>query len=333
MQAYSERVSRLLPGQGCISVSVHGDRAIISELSSTYPLKLLSPTIQKGTALVYLLSYGGGLVGGDEVNLSVRVDKGARLVLLSQVSVHTHTMALTAFTPKLSQGTTKVFKTRPGSRLATVRTRTNPSGQHSDDMTSPTRQTFDFHVATKALLLLLPEPVTCFRNASYTQIQKFYVERDASVVILDWLTSGRIALDEEWVFSRYYSLNEIIHDGKTIAKDSVLLDTADLNFTFPGRALRERLQPYSCYAMLFLHGPLLQSVIQELIHKYDQITVFKSRSPSPLIWSLSRLDSADKGLVVRVAGMETEQVKTWIKGVLSDLEGTVGLDVYRRVFP
>ncbi|KAF5313282.1 hypothetical protein D9619_002995 [Psilocybe cf. subviscida] len=314
MNAGLEQVSRLLPGQGCISVAIHGDRAIISELSSTYPLKLLSPTIQNRTALVYLLSYGGGLVGGDEVNLSVRVDKGARLVLLSQ-------------------GTTKVFKTRPGSRLATVKTRTTLPGQHSANTKSPTRQTFDFHIATEGLLLLLPEPVTCFRNASYTQMQKFHIDRDASVVILDWLTSGRIALDEEWVFSRYYSLNEVVYDGKTIIKDSMLLDNDNLDCTFPGRALRDRLQPYSCYAMLFLHGPMLQSVIKELIHKYDEITVFKTRSPSPLIWSLSPLDSADKGLVVRVAGMETEQVKTWVKEILSGLEGTVGLDAYHRVFP
>ena len=74
------------PGGGCISLALHGTRAVFSELSSTYPLKLLSPSVHDKTAIVYLLTYGGGLVGGDEVDLEVNVLPGAQLVLLSQVS-------------------------------------------------------------------------------------------------------------------------------------------------------------------------------------------------------------------------------------------------------
>lgn len=75
------------PGAGCITLSLHGARAVFSELSSTYPLKLLSPYVHDGTAIVYLLTYGGGLVGGDEVDLTVNVQPGVQLVMLSQVSV------------------------------------------------------------------------------------------------------------------------------------------------------------------------------------------------------------------------------------------------------
>jgi hypothetical protein len=74
-------------GGGRIVARCHGSEVVFSELSSTYPLKLLSPRIQQdGVALVYILSYGGGLVGGDRVNLSVDVGFGTTLVLLSQVS-------------------------------------------------------------------------------------------------------------------------------------------------------------------------------------------------------------------------------------------------------
>ena len=73
------------PGSGRITVSLHGEKAVLSELSSTYPLKLLSPHIYDGTAIVYLLTYGGGLVGGDEIALAVDVQLGAKLLLLSQV--------------------------------------------------------------------------------------------------------------------------------------------------------------------------------------------------------------------------------------------------------
>jgi len=80
-------MNKLYSGSGRITVSLHGEKAVLSELSSTYPLKLLSPHIYDGTAIVYILTYGGGLVGGDEVDLIVDIQVGARLVLLSQVSL------------------------------------------------------------------------------------------------------------------------------------------------------------------------------------------------------------------------------------------------------
>jgi len=57
-----------------------------TQLSCTYPLKLLSPKSKEdAVAIVYVLSYGGGLVGGDEVELEVGVREGASLMMLSQV--------------------------------------------------------------------------------------------------------------------------------------------------------------------------------------------------------------------------------------------------------
>lgn len=77
----------MYPGSGRITVSLHGEKAVLSELSSTYPLKLLSPHVHDRTAIVYLLTYGGGLVGGDQVDLAVEVQPGTGLVLLSQVGL------------------------------------------------------------------------------------------------------------------------------------------------------------------------------------------------------------------------------------------------------
>ena len=57
----------------------------------------------------------------------------------------------------LSQGSTKVFKFRPGRRAASL------SGP-----IPVTRQELHFSVQSGAALLLLPDPVTCFEAASYT---------------------------------------------------------------------------------------------------------------------------------------------------------------------
>ena len=75
------------PGGGRIVVRSHSSKVVFSELSATYPLKLLSPHVaQHGIGIVYVLSYGGGLVGGDHVQLTVDVGQGSILLLLSQVS-------------------------------------------------------------------------------------------------------------------------------------------------------------------------------------------------------------------------------------------------------
>ena len=64
---------------------------MISELASSYPLKLLSPrTPEKNVCVVYMLTYGGGLVAGDQVDLSGEVHDGTMLVLLTQVCRKLH---------------------------------------------------------------------------------------------------------------------------------------------------------------------------------------------------------------------------------------------------
>lgn len=85
-------VAAVEPGSGRIVVQLQGSEAILPELSSSYPLKLLSPRLPPhNIAVVYVLSYGGGLVAGDRVKLAVDVQDGAALVLLTQVcSIDNH---------------------------------------------------------------------------------------------------------------------------------------------------------------------------------------------------------------------------------------------------
>ena len=79
-------IPRIQPGDGRIVLEFDPYRGhTFAQLSYTYPLKLLSPGRENSVAIVYVLSYGGGLVGGDEVELDVAVGEGASLMLLSQV--------------------------------------------------------------------------------------------------------------------------------------------------------------------------------------------------------------------------------------------------------
>lgn len=83
----SSRTLRLRPGQGRIVLRTDGYSTGFSEMSAMYPLKLLSPQLPStDVPVVYMMSYGGGLVGGDCVELEVDVQDGARLAILSQVT-------------------------------------------------------------------------------------------------------------------------------------------------------------------------------------------------------------------------------------------------------
>ncbi|KAF9015502.1 hypothetical protein BDQ17DRAFT_1295352 [Cyathus striatus] len=97
----------------------------------------------------------------------------------------------------------------------------------------------------------------------------------------------------------------------------------------PTRTLCDRLAPYACYAMVLLYGPKVQDTINELETLYNRITVFKTKSPADLIWSFSTIQNG-KGAVVRIAGLETEIVKKWLKQALLSIESIIGTDVYRQ---
>ena len=187
----------------------------------------------------------------------------------------------------------------------------------------------DAKVANGAFLLLLVDPVTCFRAASYTQHQTFHLEPNASLIVLDWLTAGRISRDEEWVFAKYHSINEVWQAGRRIARDVMLLEQPLDSSPLPSRTLKDRLAPYSCYATLLMFGPMVASIATSLAAQYDAISQMQRTSAPDFIWSLSSLDG---GCIVRAAGMETEVVKMWLKVALADLAIVIGNNTFHKAF-
>ena len=195
-------------------------------------------------------------------------------------------------------------------------------------------------VAAGGALYLLPDPVTCFRDATYHQVQTFRLARGASAALLDWYTSGRRARGEEWAFARYYSINEVFVEGVRSARDVVMLDGTEgmspsaVQQLLPRRSLADRMGPYACYATLFLYGPRLQGVVRTLEDRMRAATVFQVKEPLNVLWSLSpvRGEAGDGGRIVRVAGKETEDVKRWLSDALRGLVDVIGGEVYSKIF-
>lgn len=76
-------------------------------------------------------------------------------------------------------------------------------------------------VGSNAFLAVIPDPVTCFSTAKYSQRQVFKVVSDSSLLLVDWITSGRHERGEKWDFDLYKSTNHIFHNGD----EPLFLDT------------------------------------------------------------------------------------------------------------
>lgn len=84
-----ERVlpKRQRPGHGAIVASVSRGRTVLATAHANSPLRLVRPTFPGTTsAAVCLVTFGGGLVDGDAIDVELEVDRGATLVVFTQSS-------------------------------------------------------------------------------------------------------------------------------------------------------------------------------------------------------------------------------------------------------
>lgn len=221
------------PGVGQLStVLLPNGHSHVQAITYQYPLKLISPprnTQQHLSALVFLLSYGGGLVGGDTVALNIKVGQGSRLCIITQ-------------------GHTKIFKSASPEIV--------------------TRQNLDVLIQDGAALCLLPDPVQPFAESVYEQTQIFRLQgADASLCLLDWVTQGRSARGENWDLVRWFGRNEIwwassasdTDKARLLIRDAVKLD-AGASLSDVVRELKDTMHGNGIFGTLILRGPLLKAL-------------------------------------------------------------------------
>ncbi|CAG8463307.1 7199_t:CDS:1 [Ambispora leptoticha] len=351
------------PGEGHIicELSKCSVKPVFSTYRASYPLKFISPrTHSPHLAAVYLLTYGGGLVSGDVISVKVECLEGVNLMLLTQGSTKVYKMRNLG---QQRHSDSVVFKE---TKEATIESDTSPKTTISSSSSiTPTQQKLYARIHKNSLLLQLPEPTTCFRDSMFTQRQTFTLEDEtASVVCLDWFTSGRMSRGEKWEFLRYESGVDILMEEKLVFRDVVSLvqhhpnpnqnQTTVSSFDeITHNLIKDRLEPYQCYATCVIYGPRVRQLMRHVLEEFDLIVVHKSTRMPELIWSASVLSSnssttsvnqsngnsndGDKenhlsGLVVKVAGTTTEMVRNFLcTVVLKGLDDIVGDDLFTRV--
>ncbi|OAX84882.1 hypothetical protein ACJ72_00733 [Emergomyces africanus] len=231
------------PGRGEAVLSVlPPSLTTISTLSYKYPLKLLARTPatplhskypESATTPVhlYLLTYGGGLLPGDHIDVSITLQPGTRLVLT---------------TP---QGSTKIYKTertrmadkggRPVAQLADSNSngvKVGSIGRNSNSEPCKSSQVLDVKLDKQTGLCYIPDPSQPFQDSQYEQIQRFTLLEDKhtddsnsksndgpSLCVLDWVTQGRTARGEDWDFKSWKGRNEVWSEDRATGERKLLL--------------------------------------------------------------------------------------------------------------
>ncbi|KAL4923949.1 urease accessory protein UreD [Aspergillus undulatus] len=320
----------------------------LSTLTYKYPLKLLtrapgfvpqsaSPDATQPVHL-YLLTYGGGLLPGDQIDVSITLEPRTRLVVT---------------TP---QGSTKIFKTE-----------TSPGRTLSDQ----SRQTLDVCIGQEAALCYLPDPSAPFKDSRYEQIQTFTVDNTAetssrsSLCVLDWVTQGRTSRGENWDFHLWKGKNEIWlddtsttttttdHENETQKKKLLLRDSLILNdesSTTPPKAqsqnqtpalhppkslVRERTSPHGVIGTLILYGPVFSNLSSYFVTKFTSqprigarnwsssgpaAVEFPENYDSQVTFTAARVRAGC--VLVKFGAADFETAKDWLGGVLRE-EGSI----------
>jgi urease accessory protein len=215
------------PGRGNLTAHLlpHSISAL-STLTFQYPLKLISPSPSHSpSVLVFLLTYGGGLVGGDSIHLTITVLPSARLSIVTQ-------------------GHTKIFK--------------SPS---KDVVTG---QKLEVEIGEGGAVCLLPDPVQPFAGSFYEQNQAFKLGEGASLCLLDWFSAGRTARGEDWDFGSWKGRNEVWslateeQKERLILRDNILLQGDGIGAS--EKALKKKMHGLGIFGTLVLRGPLVEQL-------------------------------------------------------------------------
>ena len=272
----AERSRQADAGTGRLEFDCVDSRTVLRRALATSPLKILSPRPTPSAAWAYLASFGGGLVGGDAIHVTLDVRSGARAVVTTQSS-------------------TKVYRS------------TRPASHHVIG-----------HVAADALLVVAPDPTVCFAGSTFRQVQSYFVTDGGSLVVLDWMTCGRRARGERWLFDGYASRFELWRGERRALYDATVLTPDD-------GGVGERMGRFNVWGTLVMVGPLVQRAAADIVVQTRHLPV---ESLQALIISASPL-TAD-GMLLRVAGESVEDVRSLLRTHLGFLRSLLGDEVWGR---
>ncbi|XP_076451446.1 uncharacterized protein LOC143287364 isoform X2 [Babylonia areolata] len=292
-----------LLGEGRVTLQVSDPRELkgdarykrseVTSLQNSYPLRLLVPERASATACrwVYPLTYGGGLVGGDVISIDYEVGESCAMLVTSQES-------------------SKIYHCRDG---------------------KASKQKLTYEVENDAFLAVLGDPVVCFADARFKQTQRVEMKSSSNLVLLDWMTAGRMALDELWLFDSYQSLIEVSVDGELVFRDNQLLSDT------PCQTVKQAMRDFQVMGTCVVLGEGLQHVVTHLKKLYSQPHTIGQQLATDMVCSYSPLEvetktAALRGCYVRFVASSTALAAGVVKEIASAVGDVLGGDPYARKY-
>ena len=181
-----------------------------------------------------------------------------------------------------------------------------------------TAVTMAAEIEQDGLLVLAPDPVVCFAQARYHQLQKFDLADEAGLVLVDWLSSGRRESGERWAFDTWVSQTEVRLCGQLIIHDTQALRASD-------GALAERLGQYDVIAAVLVLGAPLKKQATRIL---DRVSLQQIGQRGQTLIAASAI--REHGCMLRVAGRSVEEVWQSLMDHLSFLPSLLGDNPWAR---
>ena len=247
----------LRAGSGRIQGAHVAGRSRVIRNQASNPLKLWVPRRPGPASWIYTTTFGGGLVAGDRIEVDLDLDPLTTTVLTTQAS-------------------TKVYRSLKDRGCS---------------------QQLQARVGDRATLIVAPDPLVCFRGAIYQQHNRVHLAADASLVHIDWLTSGRSARGERWQFQRLATRLEVIRGGTMILLDSLELVPREVALENP-----LRMGQHHCLATVVIFGNGLAEAIESVRRGVADQT------DDPHDGCLESASPRHEGLILRLVGPNTQAV-------------------------
>ena len=174
-----------------------------------------------------------------------------------------------------------------------------------------------------ALLVVAPDPVVCFADSRYQQRQEFDLAASGSLVVVDWVTSGRRESGERWAFAHYTSRMIARLDGTLVVHDAVALRREDGN-------LAARMGRFDVLAIVLVLGSPLLSHATALVNGLEHEPVRRTSSLMAVATPVTHQQTGTLGCVLRIAGQSVEAVGRSIRTALSFIPPLLGDDPWSR---
>jgi urease accessory protein len=160
--------------------------------------------------------------------------------------------------------------------------------------------------------LVIPDPVVPYRDACFAQVTEVELARDASLILCDVLTAGRVAHGERWSATRLDTLLRISIDGTLVLHDRIVL-AGDVSV---------RMQRFTALATAVLVGPRVHDIAASTLAALGEI-----ERGARVVVAGSPLAT---GTLVRLAGDDVDAVVQATRELLRDACSRVGEDPWSR---